>query len=670
LSLVGSLLSWGQLSYRAVELQDVLHYVVAGVGMFLFLGRTGLGWAAAMVGAMTLMFSGFFWAHVAHVTIVQSASWAPWLLLGVSHVLARPTGRAAAGTGLALALAILGGHPQAAWLACVAAGVILVLACLSTAAPGERAPAARVARGAILALAIGIGLCAVQLGPTLALSRQSDRWDPIGSFLLEDPLPPGHLLTLLIPLAFRHTSRWFSLDELHGYMGILPLVLALWAVLRARDRWTGTFAALALLGLAMALGIHPFVWLASGGVFRIPARSLLVFSLGVAGLAARGADALWRPPVAGRSPRDRRVLAGLWAAVAASLVVAVGLGMAGVPGPLAGVLSPHFPQDWHSFVARLAGAAVTLTVARRVSSVPWLARTVVILAVAVDLLSFPGNIAWSREAPGSRWPADSELTALGPAAGPYRAMLPGHTSAKNAGAVYRVPVGAVYSSLALASLHEFDLVLGDSRGDNIFPLTATRWVVSGVDLWRRRVPHARVGPGEPEGLGVRLRPIGRDLWEVVDPLPRAYLPDRVHVMGNRLALRGALQALWPTDGVLVEAPTACPSRTAGALGTVAFEADDPDRVVLRVRAAEAGPLVLSDTYYRGWSATLDGERTRVLRANLLFRMVCVPAGEHVVEFRFRQPNFRAGLGITAATSIVALLVVLAPAWRRRAGQGH
>ncbi|MGH7320646.1 MAG: hypothetical protein ACRELA_13600, partial [Candidatus Rokuibacteriota bacterium] len=57
-SLLGSLVSGGELSYRAVEVENLLHYVVAGLGMFLFLGRTGLGWAAAMVGALTLMFSG------------------------------------------------------------------------------------------------------------------------------------------------------------------------------------------------------------------------------------------------------------------------------------------------------------------------------------------------------------------------------------------------------------------------------------------------------------------------------------------------------------------------------------------------------------------------------------------------------------------------------------
>ena len=105
-------------------------------------------------------------------------------------------------------------------------------------------------------------------------------------------------------------------------------------------------------------------------------------------------------------------------------------------------------------------------------------------------------------------------------------------------------------------------------------------------------------------------------------------------------------------------------------GSVLFEVDDPDRVVLRVRAAEAGPLVLSDTYYRGWTVTVDGRRAPVLRANLLFRMVCVPAGEHVVEFTFRQPRFHLGLGITIATAIGALLIVLGPVTRDRAARPH
>ena len=58
-------------------------------------------------------------------------------------------------------------------------------------------------------------------------------------------------------------------------------------------------------------------------------------------------------------------------------------------------------------------------------------------------------------------------------------------------------------------------------------------------------------------------------------------------------------------------------------------------VTLEVESSAHGVLVLHDIYYPGWEASVDGERRPVLRANLLFRGVEVPAGKHRVEFAFR-----------------------------------
>ena len=58
-------------------------------------------------------------------------------------------------------------------------------------------------------------------------------------------------------------------------------------------------------------------------------------------------------------------------------------------------------------------------------------------------------------------------------------------------------------------------------------------------------------------------------------------------------------------------------------------------VIIDVQASEAGILVLHDIHYPGWEALVDGERRPVLRANLLFRGVEVPAGRHRIEFHFR-----------------------------------
>ena len=73
-------------------------------------------------------------------------------------------------------------------------------------------------------------------------------------------------------------------------------------------------------------------------------------------------------------------------------------------------------------------------------------------------------------------------------------------------------------------------------------------------------------------------------------------------------------------------------------------------VVLSVATDRPGLLVLHDLYYPGWEATVDGKATPVLRANLLFRGVEVPAGEHRVEFTFRPLSARNLL--TAAADLV------------------
>lgn len=85
------------------------------------------------------------------------------------------------------------------------------------------------------------------------------------------------------------------------------------------------------------------------------------------------------------------------------------------------------------------------------------------------------------------------------------------------------------------------------------------------------------------------------------------------------------------------------------------EVYEPEKVVVRAALAEPGYLVLSDTYYPGWEAWVDGQPAAILRADLLFRAVALEAGEHVVEFRYRPASLRWGAGI----SLAALAVLVA-----------
>jgi uncharacterized membrane protein YfhO len=95
-------------------------------------------------------------------------------------------------------------------------------------------------------------------------------------------------------------------------------------------------------------------------------------------------------------------------------------------------------------------------------------------------------------------------------------------------------------------------------------------------------------------------------------------------------------------------------RTAEGGGTIAWTSRASDRLELQVDAKADSVLVVSDTNYPGWEAELDGVATPILRANLAFRGVAVPAGSHRVVMKFRPPSARNGL-VLSGISTIALL---------------
>jgi hypothetical protein len=82
-----------------------------------------------------------------------------------------------------------------------------------------------------------------------------------------------------------------------------------------------------------------------------------------------------------------------------------------------------------------------------------------------------------------------------------------------------------------------------------------------------------------------------------------------------------------------------------------------NRVELLAKMENPGLLVLSDTYYPGWKAYVDGKQTVIHPTDLALRSVFLPAGEHKVEFVFSPGSARLGLAITIASLAVLLFYV-------------
>jgi len=102
-----------------------------------------------------------------------------------------------------------------------------------------------------------------------------------------------------------------------------------------------------------------------------------------------------------------------------------------------------------------------------------------------------------------------------------------------------------------------------------------------------------------------------------------------------------------------------------ASGTSRLVARDADRVSLEAELHGDGYVVLVDAWDPAWRAWVDGRPVDLLRANVAFRAVAVPAGRHLVEMRYRPATLTWGLAITLLAAAAA--GITAAATPRRAG---
>lgn len=88
-------------------------------------------------------------------------------------------------------------------------------------------------------------------------------------------------------------------------------------------------------------------------------------------------------------------------------------------------------------------------------------------------------------------------------------------------------------------------------------------------------------------------------------------------------------------------------------GSVRVVRSEATEIELQSSAPGGGVLVASELFYPGWTAEVDGQERRVLRADGILRAVEVPAGVHRVTMSYRPTHWTLALLLTGA-GLVAL----------------
>jgi hypothetical protein len=109
----------------------------------------------------------------------------------------------------------------------------------------------------------------------------------------------------------------------------------------------------------------------------------------------------------------------------------------------------------------------------------------------------------------------------------------------------------------------------------------------------------------------------------------------------------------------LEAPTD-PSRES-----VAVTGGGTDSVMLKASLQADGMVVVSDAYASGWNVYVDGQKATLYLTDGVLRSVAVPAGEHVIEFRYEPMALTLGRWTSGAAGIGMVGVLALALWERR-----
>ena len=198
-------------------------------------------------------------------------------------------------------------------------------------------------------------------------------------------------------------------------------------------------------------------------------------------------------------------------------------------------------------------------------------------------------------------------------------------------------------------------------------MSAAEPAVAPARLAQHAALAARLGVGAvvvPQASGAVLGAAGfapmatlpdGDLVLARKPVPRVRLVHRLLVVDDDRAalteIAGAPDA--ETTAVVVRGPDLPAVDEAGGPGErAAIAAESPETIDVDAVAASRALLVVRDTFYPGWTASVDGTPSQILRVDHAFRGVLVPPGRHRVRLAYRPASFRLGAAISAVAALV------------------
>lgn len=610
----------GKLSVTTVHWYLVLLHFQAALFCYWLCRDWKRSRGASILGGLTFSLSGFM-AGTEWPQILNSAVWLPLVILFLFRAVRgkAPVFSATVSGALVGVMWWSGHHEVPVYVSTVVAGVWVVAL-----VRGVRWQLAAMAAAGMLLVG------AWQILPAQEYAPLAKRWAGVTDPLRwNEPIPYAvhekYAWSLEAALGVVTPRPLVHIDPFVGVVGFSLVVLGVWAGWRRSPqvRWlVGLGVAGIVLSLANGNFVHGVLYAVAPvfGKARVPARALVLLGFAVGPLAAYGVDALrrrgWRGPV--------------WVAGA---MVAGGL----VAGASAAAV-------W-----ALAGATVLVAGWRRAISMEMAAGALVVMAM----------MEW-----GSVFGVGMANRTSGESVPGYLDRLYHHGDIASFLRAQNVPVRVGISD------EEIPYNFGDWHGiptQQGFGASVTTKLFD-LEIWRPPMHdllgiNFYVGRKAPRPGLVKVADSVSGLQVFSNPgaLPRAWAVHRLSSASSAAELRNRMDAAEfspRAEAVMVGAAPGL--EECGEEDTVTLQLPyRANRVQIEAKMACRGLVALSDTYFPGWRATVDGERAEILEVYGALRGVVVERGAHRVEMAYRPATAFWGAGLALVG-----FVLVGWTWRR------
>lgn len=638
------------------------HLILGGCGMYALARRWGTYGFAASFAGFAYAFNGVALSCFQWGNYIASLGWLPWVVLAVTAAW-RDGGRWVAIAAVVSALQVLTGTPEltllvwlflaALWLTELFSGIIKFWISV---------------RRAVFVILLAAGITMVQMlsfFDLLAHSQRDTNYDSHSHWAM----PGWGWANLIVPLFHNYLSpqgNWFQHDQdflMSYYPGLGVLALALAGVWLAHTRISRVIAATILGCWVLALGeaghLYPlakkvFPWI---GIARFPVKFTTLTSFLIPLLAAWAIQKIQT----NTDPRTRRRVifsGGIF------LMLAVGLVCFARQNPFS--YDEINAMTWNAMIRvilLLALLAALLSLAKiKTARAKILVQCTALGILLADLLTHsPGivpTLPSSVLSPGL-WQAQGKPE---PALG-FGRIMDSPQAEQQMLFSYVHDAQLDFLGKRLAEWYNLNLLDSLPKVNGAFTLRP-----AGFDLVEQRIYYtagASYGEGFPDFVSAA--------W-VSDPANPAKWIARTNFLP---VLTAGQKPEFKTDSQALDAITAkdfnpraevflpesaratvtVSNQTSCTLSNIHF---GQNQVAAEVNAAEPSLVVLSQTYYHLWRAEVDGVRVPLLRANVAFQALQVPAGKHQIKLIYRDNNLLAG----AVISVISILIC-AVIWRRQ-----